>query len=73
MAKKLLTISEWLIARNAQLKERNMTDAKQEALRQALAFHAHHFNGSPGQKPATPEQIVTTARKFETFLNAKAK
>lgn len=50
-----------------------MTEAKQEALRQALQYH--QFTGAIGEKKATPEQIVTTAKKFESFLvpNTKRK
>ena len=54
-----------------------MTDAKQEALRQALSYHAtatgtqYTALSKKPPKHATPEQIVNTARKFEAFLNGK--
>ena len=56
-----------------------MTDAKQEALRQALQFHNGHFGaslelefGKPGKR-STADQIIATARKFEAFLDPHAK
>lgn len=45
-----------------------MTDAKQEALRQALNYH-DAATAITGKKKVSPEQIIATARKFEKFLN----
>lgn len=56
-----------------------MTDAKQEALRQALHYHASHFgpisvmDEARATKRPTPDQIIATAKKFETFLDPKKK
>ena len=52
-----------------------MTDAKQEALRQALSFHNSLFGSAisvdimgNGKRP-TPDQVIATAKKFEAFLD----
>lgn len=56
-----------------------MTDAKQEALRQALYYHtqsmstAIEISEKPRQKKPSPQQIVTTAKVFEAFLDPNGK
>lgn len=54
-----------------------MTDAKREALCQALSYHSHTMahshvaNSKTPPKMATPEQVVATAAKFEKFLEKR--
>lgn len=55
-----------------------MTDAKQEALRQALYYHSqsmasHITMSEKATKKPSPQQIVTTAKVFEAFLYPNAK
>ena len=47
-----------------------MTDEKRESLAQALYFHNSLFGtySTPKGIRPTAEQIVATAKKFETFL-----
>lgn len=50
-----------------------MTDAKREALAQALHYHnsgAHHsYVGQKIVKQPTADQVIATAKKFEAFLD----
>lgn len=57
----------------------DVTDAKQEALRQALHFHQatqpmyHGAKGEKRPKAYTANEVVATARKFEMFLDPHSK
>lgn len=50
-----------------------MTQAKMEALRQALQYHYTLLAPALAQerKEPTPEQVIETAKKFEAFLKSK--
>jgi hypothetical protein len=78
MANNMMTWGEWISSRKNQIQEKRMTDAKQEALRQALQFHASAYaNACAGwpvrAKQAGPQDVVRTAAIFEKFLQAKSK
>lgn len=51
------------------LKRKYMTDAKQEALRQALCYYSQHSV----KKIPSADAVVKTAKKFENFLVTKGK